>query len=80
METPDHAGTPRTSRIHLPGSGAAPPGYSPDMHALRPAAAPGDPVSADVTCAEDPKARLFISKGRGAQGLDELSRDLWFRV
>jgi hypothetical protein len=37
-------------------------------------------VSADVTCAEDPKARLFISKGRGAQGLDELSRDLWFRV
>jgi len=42
--------------------------------------APGDPVSADVTCAEDPKARLFISKGRGAQGLDELSRDLWFRV
>jgi hypothetical protein len=50
------------------------------MHAFRPAAAPGDPVSADVTCAGDSKVRLFVSKGGGAQGLDELSRDLWFRI
>ena len=30
--------------------------------------------------AEDPKARLFIDKGGGAQGLDELSRDLEFWI
>ena len=29
---------------------------------------------------EDPKARLFVNKGGDAQGLDELSRDLWFWV
>jgi hypothetical protein len=28
--------------------------------------------------AEDSKARLFINKGWGAQGLDALSRDLRF--
>src|SRR6185437_13254591 len=55
---------------------SSPTRVQPGQARPRAPAAPGGPVSADVTCAENLKARLFISKERGAQGPDELSRDL----
>jgi hypothetical protein len=62
--------TGRCGNSHL--NSHAPPGLARAGRPVNHAREPGT--------AEDPKARLCINKGRGAQGPDELSRDLEFWV